>query len=272
MKFNPFTKVAAAIGVLALWGFTPEAQASLADLTTGGTATINGAIFTTINFQPASSSLIQPFVRIQNTGDEAGYNTSLGAPLDDVSGAFDRDLPLATALSVTVGGITYYDFRLNLNQPSGGDKSKISLNQVEIFGRNNSAPATGVTMDPTTGRVSSGTILGTLLYDMNSAAAPNGNSVLLDYNLNKGGSGKGDMELLVPTSALSGFQDLVFYSQFGKPPGIASSEGGFEEWSVIDPPVVPEPATVVAGLLLLLPFGASMMRLLCRNLNLKAIV
>lgn len=94
------------------------------------------------------------------------------------------------------------------------------------------------------------------------------NSVILDYGLNSG-SGSGDMFLNVPVSLFDPASNpyVVLYSHFGNPPGSFASAAGFEEWSILrsngTPPEeipVPEPATVIAGSLLLLPFAASMFR------------
>jgi len=272
-NFNNLPVALVAAGALAL---IPNANATtINDLTGGGSVTINNGIFSTTSFQTAGTGVIDPFVRIQNVGAEAGYNTSAGTPLNDKN-SFNYDLLLSSLQLVKVGNQFYYDFRLDLNQSgnTSGD-SKITLNQVEIFGLNSSAPSSGVGVDPVTGRATSANLLGTLLWDMN----PNGdsaNAVLLDFDLNKGGSGEGDMRLLVPSSALTGYTNIVFYSQFGQnpiPDGTAS-DAGFEEWDAvkgsnvgINPlgSPVPEPSTIVAGALLLLPFGAGAIRSLRKD-------
>ena len=63
---------------------------------------------------------------------------------------------------------------------------------------------------------------------------------------------------------------VVPYSPFVELPGARKgsyygygSNAGFEEWAAITAPhltVVPEPTTMIAGALLLLPFGASTLR------------
>src|SRR5579859_2238097 len=65
-----------------------EGATTFLDLTGGGQGTVNGAIFRTTNFQPSGTGVIDPFVRLQSQGNnkyEAGYNTSLGTPLDVLS-------------------------------------------------------------------------------------------------------------------------------------------------------------------------------------------
>lgn len=235
------------------------------DLSSGATATINNAIFSTVTFQSSGTGIMDPFVRIQqsqNNTYEAGYNTSLGTPLND-DNSWNYDLMLSDLQSVNVNGTDYFVFRLDLNEPRNSNDGQISLNQVQIYG-STSPGALGVTMDSTTGRAV-GSFGGgaSLVYDMNSNADPTGNSVVLDYNLYPQGSGSGDMQLLIPTSLFNGLTYVIMYSQFGSYPisdGIPS-DAGFEEWSALKgASVVPEPSTVVAGALLLIPLGVQTFR------------
>jgi hypothetical protein len=240
--------LAAALLTVASRGAAPT---TIHDLTLGGAATINAGIFQTINFQTAGTGVIQPFVRLDQAGNnsyEAGYNTSLGTPLDVVSSgqAWHTDILLSSLAVTTFGGVNYYDFRLDLNQASGGDKSELTLNQVQIFGRSAPAPASGVGMNTTTGRATTASLLGTPIWDMNPAGGT-ADAVKLDFDLNKGGSGKGDMQLLVPTSAFGGLTYVVFYSQFGKDPifGGTATTDGFEEWDVVQSfEAIPEPSAL----------------------------
>lgn len=250
-----------------LWCLAQSSNAAtnFHDLTGGGSATINNAIFQTTVSQPTGTGVFNPFVRLQSHGSntyEAGYNTAAGTPLDVLSNgnAWHKDLLLSSLSQVTVNSIAYYEFRLDLAEPSGGIKPLISLNQVEIFGSANPAPTTGVGMNSTTGRATNPSLLGSLIYDMNPAGGT-ADSVRLSYDLNKGGNGKGDMQLLVPVNLFTGLKYVVFYSEFGANPIASgnSADGSFEEWASLSS--VPEPTTLVAGALLLLPFGASTLRI-----------
>src|SRR5207302_4048876 len=92
------------------------------------------------------------------------------------------------------------------------------------------------------------------------------NWINLDYTLNSGGSGKGDMVLYAPNVGYTGHQYVYLYSQFGCTPDAKgkcgtgvntkyASGAGFEEWWVLAPAgsvAVPEPGTFMllgAGLL-----------------------
>lgn len=255
----------AALGVL-------SANAAVLDLTTAGSSgTINNAFFQQVPDQSTGTGVIDPFVRISSIGNETfegAYNTSssLTAPFGQHGGVpqFNHDLLLSDVRIKNIGGVSYYEFLLDLNE-SGNTPSadaKVTLNQIQIF-RTSVPGQTGGSIDSLTGRLITTGFTGTSVYDLNSGGGV-ANSVVLDYGLNAG-SGSGDMFMYVPIDNFAGATGdyVVLYSHFGNPPGEFRTDGGFEEWSRIIGPSdvpVPEPATVIAGSLLLLPFAASMVR------------
>lgn len=255
-------------------GAALSANAGLVDLTAvGASGTINGAIYQQISPSSTGTGIIDPFVQIAQSGNEGAYNTegTLPAPFAQFgSGNWNDDLLLTSVPQVTVGANTYYQFLLDVNESGNTpqDNAKITLNQVQIY--QTAVPSqTGGTIEAATGRLlTSGPIvttpfIGTLAYDMNMGGG-SANYVVLDYGLNAG-SGSGDMFLYVPVGAFTpaNGQYVVLYSHFGDPPGAFSSTAGFEEWATLTP--IPEPTTVIAGSLLLLPFAASMFRRFRRN-------
>jgi len=270
MKTKCIQKLTLALAATGIAFSTQSAKATITeDLTGGGSVTINGGIFSTTTYQTAGTGSIDPFLRLQQHGNntyEAAYNTEAGTPLD-ADNSWNYNLLLSSLATVTVGGIDYYNFLLDLNEPDNGKDNYITLNQVEIFASNTQVPATGVGMDSVTGRATSANLLGDLIWDMNAGGDPTAYQVLLDYGLQGTGSGGGDMQLLVPTSVFNGKTYVVMYSQFGYGPttnGVAS-DAGFEEWNAVKgthTTSVPEPSTLIAGALLLLPFGISTVRIL----------
>ena len=199
--------------------------ATIMDLT-GSTESgaINGAQFVFTAPQPTGTGVIEPFLRVENTPTEQGYNTSGGTPFDDKAGIWTHNLTVADLQSteVTLSGISYFKLLLDVNEP-GGKKSLISLDQLQFY--------TSSMGSQTTTSVGS---LGTLRYSFNA-----GDSVILDASRNHG-SGSGDMYAYIPTSDFSGAKtsDFVYlYAHFGN---TDPSQSGFEEWALVNVAPIPE--------------------------------
>lgn len=231
--------------VIALLPFTRVAGADpiVCDLTGGGTCTINGGIFATTAIQPAGTGVIDSFLRVQNKVSEQGYNTSY-RPVDfdeKKDPNFTRDLLLSEVGTTLINGVAYATFYLDLNEPAGGGKQFITLDQLELF-TSNLSNLTGYTGTPNN---ASGSLPGaTKVYDLDWGA---NNSVQLNYKLFGGGSGKSDMVFYLPMALFTG-DHVNLFSQFGNLGGNslrANSEAGFEEWFTIQAETpVPEPATM----------------------------
>jgi hypothetical protein len=186
--------------------------------------TINGAQFVFATPQPTGTGVIQPFLRVENTPTEQGYNTSGGTPFDDKAGPWTHDLTVADlqGTEVTLNGTSYFKLLLDVNEP-GRKKSLISLDQLQFY--------TSTVGSQTTTSIGS---LGTLRYSFNG-----GDSVILDASRNHG-SGSGDMYAYVPTSDFSGAKtsDFVYlYAHFGNSD---PSQSGFEEWALVNVAPIPE--------------------------------
>src|SRR5258706_2573029 len=212
------------------------AQANTVDLSTrGSSGQINGAWYIQTDPQLTGTGVIQPFVRIQGTGTEAGYNTDY-RPVEfntKDQNQWTHSLLVSSVPIVTYQGQQYLQFLLDINEGGNTTLARLSLDKVEIY-----LGAAGDLHNYPTG-------LGTKVYDMDGR--PDNNSrVELNYRLNSG-SGSGDMFLDVPIGnfALSGALPYVYlYSHFGTP---NSSDAGFEEWAPLqgqnNPPVQAPPET-----------------------------
>ena len=206
-----------------------SASATTVDLTPGpgSSGTVNGALFEFDDQQPSGTGVLDPFLRIQKTPTEQGYNTSnTTVPFDEVPppGGFTRDLQFGELQQI--GGD--YLLVLDINEPGTGNASKISLDALQIYISGTASQNTTVLGD-----------LGTLIYDLD---AGEDSVVLLDY-ANAPGSGVSDMLMTLPSSFFAGVSAsdyVILYSAFGD---ADNSQDGFEEWAH----VVPEPGT---GLLL----------------------
>jgi len=218
-------------------GIVQEAQATVLDLTTAASSGfVNGSFFlqTDLDHSPTGTGLIDPFVRIQHDPTEEGYNTD-GRPLPlwphVHTDLHTHSLLLSSVPIVTISGINYREFLLDIGEP-GGSATFLSLDKLQLFLKN-----TGTI----TGNLAS---LGVPLYNLDGS----GDSyVKLRASLNPG-NGKGDMFAYIPDSLLNTGDPYVYlYSQFGTN---FSSNGSFEEWSICPQPggclapPIPEPSSL----------------------------
>jgi len=204
---------------------TTLGYATVVDLTgSNDSGAINGAQFVFTAPQPTGTGVIQPFLRVENTPIEQGYNTSGGTPFDDKAGPWTHDLTFGDLQNtqVTLGGVSYFKLLLDVNEP-GGSKSLISLDQLQFY--------TSTAGSQTTTNVGS---LGSLRYTFGSE-----DRVILDASRNHG-SGSGDMYAYIPTSDFAGSKksDFVYlYAHFGN---TDASQAGFEEWALVNAAPIPE--------------------------------
>ena len=229
-----FSSLAPTIAVL--FAITSPAIATTVDLTTeGSSGTIDGALFQQTDPIPTGTGVIDSFVRVSAANQDIvqGYNTD-GRPVayDEITDPnFTRSLLISSIPTVTINGVTYYQFLLDINQTASDPL--LSLDEVEIF-----LEAVGNLTSPVTA-------LGTPIYDLDASGD---NFVLLNYNLN-GGSGSGDMFMYLPTSLLpadtSGTPYLYLYSLFGQND---NNNDGYEEWATVQQAQVnpvPEPGSML---------------------------
>ena len=212
------------------------AEAALIDLTAPGSAptTVNGAIFQISDPNTgAGSGAIKSFLRTQANTTEAGFNTDGALTLDQVGGCCTHSITLDQLKLVNVGGTDYFALSLDINEPNGGAKPRITLQSLELW------------VNTTTGSDSNYLDgLGTRVWDLA------GNTLELSGALGSGGSGDFDYDVLFSTALLAGFSPgdyLYLYNVFGKSGSSGSaSEGGFEEWAArtVATSAVPAPATV----------------------------
>ena len=205
--------VLAAAVLLSLSG---TANASIVDLTTGPdvSGSIGDALFFATDQQPAGTGFIDPFLRVQASPTEQGYNTDGGFPFDDKNPQnFQHSLLLSSLVQFNMNGTDYFKFMLDANQ-SGASNQTFTLTQLQFYTAN-SGSLLPTSLNP------DGTIaLGTLAYNMNPGGGT-ANSVITTAT----GSGKYDAIVYVPVSDFNKANKYV-YLYFA---GIGN--GGFEEWT-----------------------------------------
>ncbi len=199
---------------------TTGVRATIVDLTTSTSGDINGGIFTTDFTQPAGSGVIDPFLTIQNTGLEQGYNgTDSNFDTKRVP-QYTHEIQLGDLNVQTVNGQQYYSFLIDTNQQNNNPNSLISLDMVKIF---TSSSLQSNTSTDTNGLFNGS--LGTLRYSFSSGS-------YVKYNDANSGSGQADIAFLVPVSDFAGSKstDYVYmYQQFGTE---YSANGGYEETTI----------------------------------------
>jgi hypothetical protein len=217
-----FTAALVAAGMLTIASL---AQATVVDLINNDQGTVTNqygtAIFQFTQPQPTGTGYIDPFLRVQSSPTEQGYNTSGGTPFDDKAGPWTHDIQFSDLQStaVSVNGATYYKILVDLNEPNGA-KSTISLENLQFY--------TSGTGSKTTENLSQ---LGTLRYSLDTNTGDN--SVSFDAGRNHG-SGSGDAFIYIPATAFAGTNanDYVYmYVNFGN--ADMTSAGGFEEFTLV---------------------------------------
>lgn len=233
------------------------ASATIVDLTSGpgSQGTINGGLFV-FGQLPGGTGVLDPFVRIQKTGTEEGYNTSNPiVPFDEKTGSWTHDLRLNEIPIITIEGVDYFEFVLDTNESGGGGNQFISLDDIKIY--------TSPIASQNTTNINS---LGLERYDMD---AFEDSHVRLDSSINSG-SGETDMTAYIPVAVFAGASptDFVyFYSHFGGLGTIGSqnysSDNGFEEWAVLinaNSVFIPSPGVAALALLSLIIRGGGRRR------------
>jgi hypothetical protein len=213
------------------------------------------------------TGVFEPFVRVQHTGTESGFNTDASDPtinFDTKSGTWTHSVQWGHVGTVTYNNRQYYELQLDANEPGSGssEANRVQITELQIF------IAPGLSNPEATGGGINNTGYSGTQYDNGATAGDNallGHTPMwsLDSTTNGDmtiilqasicdtsgncGSGKGDMNMYIPVSLLAGApsDNFVFYSE------MIHTADGFEEWRLNTgdqqggggqpPPSVPEP-------------------------------
>lgn len=222
----------------------PRASAAIYDLNATGTVvvpTIYGdAVFTIDYTQPAGTGVFDPFLTLQANGTEQGYNSSTPNFDTKREPQWNHELLLSDLTKVNVGGVEYFSFLLDINEPNSASTSLISLDALKIY-----------TTSTLQGAVSDVETLGVKRFDLD---LPEDSFIKYD-DLNSG-SGQADIAFFIPTAsfltgpnAASSTDYVYMYQKFGTNLAAdTSTEGGFEETRLgggISFTPVPETSTIL---------------------------
>lgn len=247
---------------------------TIRDITSSaGDGFVRSAYFQYATTSPTGTGVFDPFLTIQqqnNNEYEVGYNTDTASSdkyLDVVTGG-DRTHAIGLGSFPIVhdpkNGQNYLVLALDVDQSAGN--GPISLHQLQVFITSGDPPL--MTLTPSNHQLQG---MGSPVYSLFSGA--DGQNILDYVKIDSGhGNGSGDALIYVPFAGGTPLTSLVtVYTELGAPD--YASTDGFDEWATqtgFTPPdgwepgptPVPEPSTVIAAALLLLPFGASAVRLL----------
>lgn len=147
------------------------------------------------------------FLRLQSKPGEKGFNTDDPQEADNKDGIWTHALRVGSLVEVDIGGVKYYEIRLDLNEGNAAGDPPITLEDLRLF--YSAAPADGDDYNDDFAGL-------TKVFDLS------GNLALTDIN---SGSGTDDYRFLIRADL---FPDknayFTLYSQF------SGSDGGFEEW------------------------------------------
>jgi hypothetical protein len=221
--------------------------ANVVDLRTAGSSgTANGALFTQLATDPTGTGYIDPFLRLQDSPIEEAFNTdyrSTGqAPLDAKSDPnFTHSLTVGSLATITQGGVDYYKFTLDIDEPNSGPFRYISLDDFELYVADRGNIESLATLHSE----------GVLKWDMDGAGDA---TVYLNGGNLSSGNGSDDMQVLIPKSFFAGVDPskyLYLYSKFGATSGMGAdnydANASFEEWRALTttpPPSAAEPGTL----------------------------
>lgn len=223
--------------VLVALALGTSAPAAVLDLTTpNAIGSANGAYFREYHTPfSTGTGTVEPFVRIQGGGTERGYNTDGAHEFETVGGSWTHSVTVGTIPTVTLGGTTYLEFLLDINEKTSD--SLLSVDELKFFVE--TSPSLTGYPDCLLHQV----------WDLGD------NWIQLDATLAGSGSGNGDMLAYVPAS-LFGADPGAYLYLYARMGAAQASDDGFEEWAYgVGGPITPEPAT-----LCLLALGAAAIR------------
>lgn len=171
-------------------------------LTHGSSGWVNDAFFQQVEPDGSTGTgVIQPFLHVQKTGIEQGYNTDYSPPeFPETNSPWTESLLLSAVPVKNIDGINYREFLLDINE-SGGGNQYLSLDKLQLF-LGDAGDLTGYPSG-----------LGTMIWDMDTG--PAGDMwIALDYEL-EAGSGDGDMLAYIPDSLFTGGSYVYLYCMFG---------------------------------------------------------
>ena len=200
------------------------------------------------SFGSSGTGIFTPFVRLQGSPSERGYDTNGATQFETKVGTWTHAIKVSFIPIVPCGAFSCWELFNDINETNSA--KHISLNTVEVY----------YTTDPLlTGYPFTD---GTGVQQAKVQYAFSGSIHINDVNQ---GSGRGDLRYLIPLDGPNGTISIptgcnqgnttcgtyfVLYSQWGAAAGTTyASDGGFEEWKVkaVTPSANPTIATTLSA-------------------------
>ena len=191
---------------------------------------IGGVIFTDAANTGSGTGNYNTFLAISdNDGTEEGFNSDDTPGIDPSNANIDHakthTVKLSDLVIVTVEGVQYYEFRVDLNESNSDPNAQISLDQFKLFSSSN-----GAIEDKTT------LFSQNVIYDMDAG----GNVSVLLSDAESSGSGNDDYAVLVPITEFAGLDPtttyVYLYVEMGAADPVApdtwDATATFEEWNL----------------------------------------
>ena len=192
------------------------ANAAVLNLGSSGSGYLAGAFFSTTDIQPTGTGVFDQFLTVQNSPWEQGYNGTNGNFDTKRVPQWNHEITVGDLRATTIGGIDYYGFVVDINEPNNGNTAMISLDALKIY--------VSSSLQTSTSTDSNGYFngsLGTLVFDL-------GNNQLR-YTDKQNGSGSGDVNIFIPVADFAGFKSTDYVYMYQRWGNTDSSEAGFEE-------------------------------------------
>lgn len=187
------------------------------------TSAVDGTIWTNTNLiQSSGTGVIEPFLRWQANNTETGMNTDVPPPYDTKAGIWTHSITLGQLGIVTVSGVDYYVFTLDINEPNQ-DAAFLTLNEMRIY-----TTSAGGSLADEDAVIAAGA---TLNYNLDGTVDQ---TIYTDYRVSNTGSGESDVDFYIPTSFFAGAlsTDNIYFvvnsGLAGDTTGLDSADG-FEE-------------------------------------------
>ena len=173
----------------------------------GDSTTVGNVIFTDAVNVGSGTGNYNTFLAISNNGGiESGFNSDDTPPIDgsnsDIDQAKTHTVRLSDLVIITVGGVQYYQFRIDLNEANSDPNGQISLDKFQLYtSTNGGIESTTTLFNPANA---------TLRYDMDAVANGGDKSILLS-DAGSTGSGTDDYAVLVPVTDFAGLDPTTTY-------------------------------------------------------------